>query len=140
MDPNLVRLVEAYRAYGHLKACLDPLHLKNGSTLHSESILSPHSFGLPEDAGKVFEVRDVLSGASQTQHSLSEVVEYLEGMYCGTMALQTAHMSVSSVCLHATCMPLVCAVCACGSVLALVWLLMVSLYVFSSYLLQCCPC
>ena len=27
-NPNLVRLVEAYRTYGHLKASLDPLNLQ----------------------------------------------------------------------------------------------------------------
>ena len=87
----------AYRDQGHLKACLDPLCMKNGSTDLLEHILNPRIFGLAEDGGQVFEVDGVLHGFPEPRGSLPEVLDYLEGMYCSTMSLQATYISVSII-------------------------------------------
>lgn len=96
-DSGLARLVEAYREYGHLKACLDPLGMRNGSTVLLERVLNPQTFGLREDGEQVIEVEGLLYGFPGPQGSLQEVVEYLEGVHCISMALQATHISVSVV-------------------------------------------
>ena len=92
VDARLVRLVEAYREHGHRKAKLDPFFRTSSSNL-SEYVLNPQRFGLG-DRREELELRDIFPGLLQPRASLADVVDYLEGMYCGTMAIQAAHICV----------------------------------------------
>ncbi len=88
----LQQLIDAYREHGHLKASLDPLGLMRTSS--PPYPLEPQAFGLLDSDGE-FAVQDVLPGFPRSKGSLHEVVAYLEHMYCGTMSLESAHISVS---------------------------------------------
>ena len=92
-DSRLVRLVDAYKEHGHKKANLDPLLQEPSSNL-PEFILNPQRFGLSEDKDEKFVVDSILPGYSRGRASLSEVLDYLEAMYCGTLTIQTAHIGV----------------------------------------------
>lgn len=96
-DPRLHRLVEAYRDHGHFKACLDPLGLVNQSVepqaLYS---LDPQGFGLSDSEGDLSGLQELLPAFPDVKGSVSDVVDYLEHMYCGGISLQLAHVSVST--------------------------------------------
>ena len=92
-DPKLQQLVNAYRNHGHLKAKLDPLGLVSASSPPAYP-LSPQAFGLA-DAESDLVVEGMLPAFPNPKGSVHEVVAYLEQMYCGTMSLESAHVSVS---------------------------------------------
>ncbi|KAI9563198.1 hypothetical protein GHT06_010655 [Daphnia sinensis] len=70
-NPNLLRLVEAYHRYGHLKAALDPLHLQEA---HNVPELSPLFYGLPDS------------------EKTSDVVLQLEKLYCSSTGVEFMHI------------------------------------------------
>lgn len=88
-------LIDAYRDYGHLKACLDPLGLAEPSGAVSAYSLQPQGFGL-SDAEQFSMLQEVLPAFPHAEGRASDVVEYLEHMYCGNLSLEIAHISVSS--------------------------------------------
>lgn len=92
-DAEVLRLVNAYRDHGHLKAKLDPLGLKSRSSTYP---LEPHNFGLSGDGP--FSVINLLHAFPHHEGTLSQIITYLEEMYCGTMSLEVAHVSVC--CMH----------------------------------------
>jgi len=94
-DSRLVRLIDAYKEHGHKKANLDPLLQGPSSTL-PDFVLNPRRFGLGKDQDEEFEVANILTGYLHSRATLTEVLDYLEVVYCGTMAIQTAHISVRS--------------------------------------------
>ncbi len=88
------RLIDAYRDHGHLKATLDPLGLASRSSLPPAFPLDPTAFGLSDDSCEI-QVQDMLPAFSRSKGSVREVVAHLEHMYCETMSLEAAHVSVS---------------------------------------------
>ena len=86
--------MEAYQDQGHLKAHLDPL-IKSPSSNLPDYVLNPRRFGLVDDGGHDFELGGILPGFTQAKGSLTEVVDYLKTVYCGTMTIQAAHIQVS---------------------------------------------
>lgn len=88
-------LVDAYRSHGHMNACLDPLGLASRST--AATSLDPQVHGLCDSSADLSSLVELLPGfASEGAGTVSEVVDYLEHMYCGNIALEAAHVSVSS--------------------------------------------
>lgn len=91
---GLWQLINAYRNHGHHKASLDPLGLKVTSTLPYP--LSPEAYGLDSnDPSKQYDIEGLLFGFPRLTASLEEIVDYLEGIYCGNLSLEVAHVSVS---------------------------------------------
>ena len=91
---GLWQLITAYRNHGHHKASLDPLGLKVTSVLPYP--LNAEAYGLDlSDQNKQYDVEGLLFGFPRPTASLGELVEYLEGMYCGTLSLEVAHIGVS---------------------------------------------
>lgn len=77
-------LIRAYRAYGHLKANLDPLALR----MRNLPELDLRAHGLDEkDLGASFEIGSVigLKGAK-----LKDIIDRLERIYCGTLTVDFA--------------------------------------------------
>lgn len=97
-DPRVLRLIDAYRDHGHLKARLDPLGIVNPSEPEGYS-LDPQVFGLSDNEG-VFSVSECLLAFPHPQGSLPEVIQHLQHMYCGNISLQAAHVSVSKYILY----------------------------------------
>ena len=95
-EGGLWQMITAYRNYGHHKADLDPLGLKSTSPLPYP--LNPEAYGLdPADRNRQYITEGLLFAFPRPTASLEEVVDYLEGMYCSTLSLEVAHVSVSSV-------------------------------------------
>ena len=94
-DPRLHCLIEAYRDYGHLKANLDPLNLVDTSAAPLAYPLDPVVFGLFNSKEQFSVPQELLPAFGRSKGSVSDVVEYLEHMYCGTMSLEVAHVNVS---------------------------------------------
>lgn len=91
-DPRLHRLIDAYRDHGHLKARLDPLGLGDPAPLAYP--LHPQGFGLPDSGEQFSALQELLPAFSRTKGCTSDVVDYLEHMYCGGISLEVAHISV----------------------------------------------
>ena len=75
-------LVEAYRAYGHLGADLDPL----GSTPPRHPLLSPEFHGVHRE-----ELAHIPASAVGLEHlgaSVADVLERLENIYCGRIGYE----------------------------------------------------
>lgn len=90
----LWQLITAYRNHGHHKANLDPLGLKVTADLPYP--LSPAAYGLEvNDRERHYNTEGLLFAFPNPTASLDEVVDYLEGMYCDTLSLEVAHISVS---------------------------------------------
>ena len=89
---NLWRLATAYREHGHRKATLDPLGLWQPE---SPVELSLASYGLEGRESELVRTEGIVFALARPEASLSEIVQYLELAYCGTMALEVAHVEVS---------------------------------------------
>lgn len=77
-----LKLIEAYRNFGHFNANLDPLGLQK----RRRDWLEPSRYGLTEkDLGDVFEAGKLVFGR---EAKLSEIVAHLEKTYCGTLTVQ----------------------------------------------------
>ncbi len=79
-------LVEAYRAYGHLRAQLDPL----GSQPPGHPLLSPEFHGIRRE-----DLAQVPSSAVQLEHlgaTVLEVLDRLEDIYCGPIGYELDQM------------------------------------------------
>ena len=100
-DARLRLLASAYRSHGHLKASLDPLALTPPPS--TPSPLTPEALGLQQQQQQQQTGSEswfdnssgVLTGLPHTRVSEAEAVEYLEEMYCGTLALEASDSSVS---------------------------------------------
>ena len=89
---NLWRLATAYREHGHRKATLDPLGLWQPE---SPLELSIAGYGLEGRESELFRTEGIVFAFARPEASLSEIVQHLELTYCGTMALEVAHIEVS---------------------------------------------
>lgn len=94
---GLWQLITAYHNHGHHKASLDPLGLKVTSVLPYP--LHAEAYGLTDsessNRSKLYDVEGLLFGFPGQTATLEEIVDYLEGMYCGTLSLEVAHIGVS---------------------------------------------
>ena len=91
-DPELLRFIDAYRIHGHLKACLDPLGLARYEDTHVS--LDPLHYGLTTGSRNFSGLQELLPAFACENGSLSEVVCYLQHMYCGNISLEAAHVPV----------------------------------------------
>ena len=86
---KVIQLIEAYRSRGHYKAQLDPLRLK--PTRHCDDLeLSFHDIS-ESDLSEVFDT-DTLK-IEKKSASLSEIIQALEKIYCGTLGIEFNHIS-----------------------------------------------
>ena len=109
-NANLLRLVEAYRRYGHFKAELDPLTPSRPDFKVPQLDIS--NFGFSDaDLSKAFTLKGIgtyllpapaiLSnsiivslGQQKDSAKLSEIVEQLQKSYCNKIGVQFAHVEV----------------------------------------------
>ena len=83
---RVARLIEAYRAKGHLAAAVDPL----GEPRPPHLDLALASFGLtPGDLDKVFDAGDL---AALKRAPLREIVATLEATYCRSVGVEYQHL------------------------------------------------
>ncbi|XP_059162546.1 2-oxoadipate dehydrogenase complex component E1-like [Physella acuta] len=85
---NVVQLIDAYRRFGHLKASLDPLGLQR---LRSLPELNFKQYGLTEKDGSKIWTNGLVAGENQ-QTSVSELIQQLEKLYCGSIAAEFEHL------------------------------------------------
>ena len=86
---KVIQLIEAYRSRGHYKAKLDPLRLK--PTPHCDELeLSFYDIS-ESDLSEVFDT-DTLK-IEKKSASLSEIIQALEKIYCGTLGIEFNHIS-----------------------------------------------
>lgn len=91
---NLWRLATAYRNHGHRKAALDPLGMWQWA---SPTELELADYGLEGKEDELFRTEGIVFAFPKPEAPLSEIVQHLEHAYCGTMALEVAHLEVSWV-------------------------------------------
>jgi 2-oxoglutarate dehydrogenase E1 component len=84
------RLIQAYRMLGHLYADIDPLGLMERQRPKE---LTPDYYGI--DAAMLRHRVEVVSIDATRQLPLSEVVDTLERVYCGTVASEHMHLTAS---------------------------------------------
>lgn len=85
---GVLKLIEAYRTFGHLKANIDPLALHQPFT-HPELKLATH--GLSDaDLSKTFYAAKFVGLEGQ---SLKAVMAKLEACYCGTVGVEYAYIA-----------------------------------------------
>ena len=86
---KVIQLIQAYRNRGHYKAKLDPLGLK--PTRHCDDLeLSFHDLN-SSDLSEVFNT-DTLK-IEKKSASLSEIIQALEAIYCGTLGIEYNYIS-----------------------------------------------
>ncbi|KAH9519445.1 putative 2-oxoglutarate dehydrogenase E1 component DHKTD1, mitochondrial [Bulinus truncatus] len=86
---NIVQFIDAYRNYGHLKASLDPLKLKEENRVLTE--LDLKLFGIDSNDKTVIPTLGLLFDKS-THTAISDLVQILEKHYCGSIAAEFQHL------------------------------------------------
>lgn len=87
-EAKVARLVEAYRAHGHLKAKLDPLNLL---PRHFSESLSLSTYGLSTtDLNTEFHFNGLTNGKKET---LKAILEKLESIYSCSLGVEYKHIS-----------------------------------------------
>jgi 2-oxoglutarate dehydrogenase E1 component len=88
----VIRLIDAYREFGHYLANLDPLKLKpRNQTL---DLLEPSAFGLTDaDLNRVFFTKLSASGRS----TLRELLAILRETYCRTIGVEFMHIRDTAI-------------------------------------------
>nr|CAH0103087.1 unnamed protein product [Daphnia galeata] len=84
-NSNLLRLVEAYRRYGHLKAALDPLNMHEAKKVPE---LCPSFYGLPDVDHNL---NGIINGW-KTNASTTDIVDQLEKLYCSSTGIEFMHI------------------------------------------------
>ena len=80
-------MIQAYRTFGHLKARIDPLNLRNLAVVD----LEPEAFGFTEShMDKLFASESLRLSAPLT---LRECVQWLENVYCGPIGFEFMHIA-----------------------------------------------
>jgi 2-oxoglutarate dehydrogenase E1 component len=80
-------MIQAYRRFGHLKARIDPLNLRNLAVVD----LEPEAFGFTEShMDKLFASESLRLTAPLT---LRECVQWLENVYCGPIGFEFMHIA-----------------------------------------------
>eukprot|EP00127_Corallochytrium_limacisporum_P002926 Clim_evm15s143 gene=Clim_evmTU15s143 len=112
-NPGLSALINAYRSYGHLKASLDPLGIRDtgadaalpeaitGSDETMEELnrlLDPATYGLTDRQarfklhGQVL-MEETAGGEVLKEATLADIIAHMEKTYCGTLSVQYGHLS-----------------------------------------------
>ncbi|KAH9519446.1 putative 2-oxoglutarate dehydrogenase E1 component DHKTD1, mitochondrial [Bulinus truncatus] len=86
---NIVQFIDAYRNYGHLKASLDPLKLKEEKRVLTE--LDLKLFGIDSNDKTVIPTLGLLYDKS-THTAISDLVQILEKHYCSSIAAEFQHL------------------------------------------------
>ncbi|MGC8461574.1 MAG: multifunctional oxoglutarate decarboxylase/oxoglutarate dehydrogenase thiamine pyrophosphate-binding subunit/dihydrolipoyllysine-residue succinyltransferase subunit [Candidatus Dormibacteria bacterium] len=82
------RLLVAYREVGHLKATLDPLHLRPVKRI---SPLDPGTYHLQRGEGIPSAIRESLPVGAKALHTVGDLVDWLESTYCQTIGFEYMH-------------------------------------------------
>ena len=86
---KVIQLIQAYRNRGHQKAKLDPLGLK---LIRHTDVLDIGFHGLDaSDLSKVFDTDSLMIGKKLA--TLSEILQALETIYCGTLGIEYNYIS-----------------------------------------------
>lgn len=94
-NPNLLRLVSAFRAHGHKIADVDPLGVSNGGTAPE---LDPKVYGFDLNSTEpikllgVVDLRADKSGNSAEHADIKTIVNHLRNIYCGHLGLEFEHI------------------------------------------------
>ena len=81
---DVYNLINAYRAYGHFEADLDPL---TNTPAHNDQ-LSLNKFNLTEkDLEQTFQIGNIIGKENAT---LKEIIAHLRSVYCGKLTVQCA--------------------------------------------------
>ena len=56
--------------------------------------LDPASYGLDNEMNSLFPTEGLVHGYPQEEATLSDIIQYLKDLYCGTLTLESAHMMV----------------------------------------------
>ena len=84
---QLEEMIHAYRTFGHLKARIDPLNLRNLAVVD----LEPEAFGFTEShMDKLFASESLRLSAPLT---LRECVQWLDDIYCGSIGFEFMHIA-----------------------------------------------
>ena len=86
---QILRLVESYRRFGHLRADLDPLNIERHRGDCKELTLEYHGFS-QKDLGKKFFIGQLLLGSDYA--TLSEILAFLEEKYCRHIGFEYMHV------------------------------------------------
>lgn len=70
-----------------------PIILPTSPFSPSLSELHPASYGLDE-MNSLFPTEGIVHGYPQEEATLSDIIQYLKDLYCGTLTLESAHMMV----------------------------------------------
>ncbi|KAK9763355.1 hypothetical protein K7432_010041 [Basidiobolus ranarum] len=88
-NSNLVRLVEAYRTFGHKCAKIDPLGMW---VRERNANLDPELYGLT-NMKAVYNVEGILQLNGLKKATLSQIIDHLEKTYCGHLAFEFMHIA-----------------------------------------------
>ncbi|ORY05202.1 2-oxoglutarate dehydrogenase, E1 component [Basidiobolus meristosporus CBS 931.73] len=88
-NSNLVRLVEAYRTYGHKCAKIDPLDMWRQDR---EPSLNPAMYGLV-NPDTVYYLEGVLEMKGLKRATLAQIIDHLEHTYCGHISFEFMHIA-----------------------------------------------
>lgn len=84
---SVYALIDAYRMHGHLLAKIDPLDQPRTSS----SVLDLDYYGLTEaDLGGQFDAKRLMGPG---KHALRDIIQALEGIYCGAVGVEYAYLS-----------------------------------------------
>ncbi|ORX84849.1 hypothetical protein K493DRAFT_387202 [Basidiobolus meristosporus CBS 931.73] len=92
-NSNLVRLVDAYRSFGHKCANIDPLNMWHQSR---DASLDPSTYGL-DDPQAEYQLEGIVSMKGLSKATLAQIIEHLENVYCGHMAFEFMHITDNSL-------------------------------------------
>ncbi len=88
---SVLELIAGYRHRGHTKADIDPLGFEQRK--HSRVLSLSHYDLSPADLDTVFRTGHTFFGFENHTATLREIVEALEATYCGTVAVETMHIT-----------------------------------------------
>lgn len=88
-NANLLRFVEAYRAYGHLVASINPL--VEPATSHPQLDLS--LYGLEGAQSKSFPLAGIVSIPGKSSATLEEIQAHLRGVYAANVGVEFSHVT-----------------------------------------------
>ncbi|XP_074656745.1 2-oxoadipate dehydrogenase complex component E1-like isoform X2 [Tubulanus polymorphus] len=87
-NAHVIRLVQAYREYGHKKAKIDPLGIMKSQPAPE---LKPELYGLSVQSPASFNVKGILH-SELTNATCAELVNELENIYCGVIGAEFQHL------------------------------------------------
>ncbi|ORY03639.1 2-oxoglutarate dehydrogenase, E1 component [Basidiobolus meristosporus CBS 931.73] len=86
---NLVRLVEAYRTFGHKCASLDPLNMWHRGR---DPSLEPELYGL-DDPNAEYQLEGILDIQGKRYTTLANIIRHLDEVYCGPISFEFMHIA-----------------------------------------------